>query len=84
MTAVGDAGSLELMVNAIVDYAIFMLDTEGLPRCSVGGSRDTPVRLSYTVTIEAMGRTNKLGYLSFSRRRFHHLEPYRCDMLGVR
>jgi PAS domain S-box-containing protein len=29
---IGDARRLELLVNAIVDYAIFMLDTEGLVR----------------------------------------------------
>ena len=29
---IGDARRLELLVNAIVDYAIFMLDTEGIVR----------------------------------------------------
>lgn len=31
-TFVGDSRSLELLINAIVDYAIFMLDTDGLVR----------------------------------------------------
>jgi len=32
LDSIGDARRLELLVNAIVDYAIFMLDTEGLVR----------------------------------------------------
>lgn len=31
-TSVGDSRSLELLINAIVDYAIFMLDTDGVIR----------------------------------------------------
>src|SRR5579871_5242165 len=32
LESLGDADRLQLLINAIVDYAVFMLDTEGIVR----------------------------------------------------
>ncbi|MBP0116480.1 MULTISPECIES: hybrid sensor histidine kinase/response regulator [Bradyrhizobium] len=64
-TAVGDARSLELMVNAIVDYAIFMLDTEGLVRTWNKGAE----RLKFYAADEIVGKPFSIFYTPEDREK---------------
>ncbi|MGY4629083.1 PAS domain S-box protein [Bradyrhizobium sp. USDA 4486] len=64
-TSVGDARSLELMVNAIVDYAIFMLDTEGLVRTWNKGAE----RLKLYAADEIVGKPFSIFYTPEDREK---------------
>jgi len=72
-TAVGDARSLELMVNAIVDYAIFMLDTEGLVRTWNKGAE----RLKFYAADEIVGKPFSIFYTPEDREKVCRAERWR-------
>ncbi|QQO15148.1 PAS domain S-box protein [Bradyrhizobium diazoefficiens] len=64
-TTVGDAPSLELLINAIVDYAIFMLDTDGVIRTWNKGAE----RLKGYAADEIIGKSFEIFYTPEDREK---------------
>ncbi|QOZ72591.1 hybrid sensor histidine kinase/response regulator [Bradyrhizobium arachidis] len=64
-TTFGDAHNLELLINAIVDYAIFMLDTEGAVRTWNKGAE----RLKGYASDEIIGKPFSIFYTPDDREK---------------
>jgi len=64
-TSVGDSRSLELLINAIVDYAIFMLDLDGVVRTWNKGAE----RLKQYAADEIIGKPFSIFYTREDREK---------------